>query len=576
MAGIWLSVLIGGLLILLTVVALIKVLSPSPVEVKPGTVLRIELSGTLVDRASEPTLLDLIDEEYNTYISLSDIVNSIQKAKTDSRIEGIVLDCAQFDAGLAQCEEIMAAIKDFRSAGKWVVAYSDMYSQGGYFIAASADEIIVNPVGMIDIHGLSATTFYLKDLLDKVGVEAQVVKVGTYKSAVEPFLLNGMSEANREQIDHFLGRIWGNMSATIAESRKISADSINLWADSYCFSQPADFYTTHKIVDRTAYRRQIDDMVKQRTGVSEAQYVEFKDYLTAMKAEENTGGKASKRIAVLYALGDITEDAADGIASDKIVPEILKLAEDSEIDGLVMRVNSGGGSAFASEQIWEALEQFKRSGKPFYVSMGDMAASGGYYISCGADRIYASPLTLTGSIGIFGVIPNVEPLLSDKLGVNVVTVETNSGSFPTLFSPMTPGQRDAMQAYVDRGYQLFVDRCATSRGKTFDQIAEVAQGRVWDGQSALEFGLVDELGGLRSAIDGMAKKLGVNYSDLEIVQYPEINEEWWAAFANLENQQMYSALSGIIDPQSALYAKMVSRLRNMYPLQCRMNYLKIK
>lgn len=574
LAAIWLSVLLGGLLIVLTILALAKQFADPEIEVSDHSVLRIDLTGEIVDRATEVSFMDLINEEYVGTLSLSDIVNSIRAAKTDSRIDGILIDCGGLSAGLAQCEEIIDAIKDFKKSGKWVVAYGDNYSQADYFIATSAGEIYANPVGMVDIHGLSATTFYFKSLLEKVGVECQVVKVGTYKSAVEPFLLDGMSEPNREQIDHFLGRIWDDMADSIAVARHTHVDSINAWANSFSFAQTPESYMQRKIIDHTAYRRQIDSLVMARTKTEEPQYVDFQDYCTTIADDETK--EPQKTIAVLYAVGDITEDADDGIASDRLVPQILDLAKDDDIDGLVLRVNSGGGSAFASEQIWEALQQFKTSGKPFYVSMGDYAASGGYYISCGADKIYASPLTLTGSIGIFGIIPNVEPLMKDKLGVNAVTVETNTGNFPGLLHQMTPEQRDAMQSYVDRGYDLFVSRCAQSRGMTVEQIGAIAQGRVWDGLSALENGLVDDLGGLRRTLEDMAAKLGVTYADVRIVEYPEVNQNWWAQIAGMQSQQIYSALAGAIDPQSALFARIAARVRSMYPLQCRMNYLQIK
>lgn len=574
LAAIWLSVLLGGLLIVLTIVAFVKQFSETDIEVKDHSVLRIDLSGEIVDRATDVDFMDIINEEYEGKISLAEIVNSIRAAKTDGRIDGILIDCGGVSAGLAQCEEIIDAIKDFKKSGKWVVAYGDNYSQADYFIATSASEIYVNPIGMVDIHGLSATTFYFKNLLEKVGVECQVVKVGTYKSAVEPFLLDGMSEPNREQIDHFLGRIWDDMADSIAIARHTHVDSINAWANSFSFAQAPESYRTRKIVDNTAYRRQIDSLVMSRTSTEEPQYVDFQDYCNAIAADENADSK--KTIAVLYAVGDITEDADDGIASATIVPRILDLAKDDTVDGLVLRVNSGGGSAFASEQIWEALQQFKASGKPFYVSMGDYAASGGYYISCGADKIFASPLTLTGSIGIFGIIPNVEPLMKDKLGINAVTVETNTGDFPGLLHQMTPAQREAMQSYVDRGYELFVSRCAQSRGMSVEQIGAIAQGRVWDGLSALENGLVDELGGLRRTIEDMAEKLGVDYSDVRIVEYPEINRQWWAELAGVESRQIYSALAGALDPQSAIFARVANRVRTMYPLQCRMNYMHIR
>lgn len=577
MAGIWLSVLLFGLLIITTVIVLADKISPSEKDIEKNSVLRIDLSGYVDDRTTKPDLMDLIQDNIGDQLSLSDIVNSIRYASTDDRIDGILLECNGAGIGLAQCEEIITALKDFKESGKWVWAYSDNYSQSDYFIAVAADSVFLNPVGMIDIHGLSAQTFFFKDLMDKIGVEAQVVKVGTYKSAVEPFLLNGMSDANRQQVSHFTGRIWDNIAESIASARNVSIDSVNSWADSFAFSLPAEKYMKEKIVDALKYRREIDELIIAKTSVDEPKYVDFQDYRTAWASNPISIKKAEKKVAVLYALGDITESDDDGIASDRIVPQILDIADDEDIDGLVLRVNSGGGSAFASEQIWEALQQFKKkTGKPFYVSMGDMAASGGYYISCCADRIFASPLTLTGSIGIFGIIPNIQPLLKEKLGVNVETVATNRGNFPTITAPMGAEQRQAMQSFVDRGYELFVSRCAEGRGMTVDQIKEIAEGRVWDGLSALENGLVDDLGGLRKALDDMAAELGTDFNSLDIVEYPETELQWWEPLMAMDGKTAAGILRGNDDLTAPMIKHLLRKVSNLYPLQCRTNYIYLK
>lgn len=577
MAGIWLSVLLFGLLIIMTVIVLADKISPSEKDIEKNSVLRIDLSGYVEDRATAPGIMDLIQDNIGDQLSLSDIVNSIRYASTDDRIDGILLECNGASIGLAQCEEIITAIKDFRKSGKWVWAYSDNYSQSDYFIAVAADSVFLNPVGMIDIHGISAQTIFFKNLMDKIGVEAQVVKVGTYKSAVEPFLLNGMSDANRQQVSHFAGRIWDNIAENIAAARNVSIDSVNSWADSFAFSLPAEKYLKEKIVDALKYRREVDELIIAKTSVEEPKYIDFQDYRTAWAANPMSIKKTEKKVAVLYALGDITESDDDGIASDRIVPQILDIADDEDIDGLVLRVNSGGGSAFASEQIWEALQQFKKkTGKPFYVSMGDMAASGGYYISCGADRIFASPLTLTGSIGIFGIIPNIQPLMKDKLGVNVETVETNRGNFPTITAPMGAEQRQAMQSFVDRGYELFVSRCAEGRGMTVDQIKEIAEGRVWDGLSALENGLIDDLGGLRKALDDMAAELGTDFNSLDIVEYPENELQWWEPLMAMDGKTAVGILGNNADLTTPMMKHLLHKVSNMYPIQCRTNYIYLK
>lgn len=577
MAGIWLSVILFGLLVVITIVGLMANSGETVRVVGKNTVLRLDLSGSIVDHATTPSLEEMISSGGKMPMVLSDIIDAIDAASDDSNIDGILLECSGgFSAGLAQSEEIIAALKRFRTSGKWVWAYGDNYSQGEYFVSTASDSIFVNPVGMIDVHGLSATMFFLKDLLDKVGVEAQVIRVGTYKSAVEPFLLSDISEANREQTMAFLGSMWSVMKDSIASARKVVADSVDSWANNFEFARDTKSYVADRLADRLLYHRQLTEILAAKTGKEKPDMIDFADYV-AGRSRDSDMKPNEPTIAVLFAQGDITESGEGGIASERLVPEILELAEDKSIDGLILRVNSGGGSAFASEQIWEALEQFKKqTGKPFYVSMGNVAASGGYYISCGADKIFASPLTLTGSIGIFGVIPNVEPLLKDKLGVNTVTLATNTGSMPTFLNPMDESQRGAMQDYVNRGYDLFLKRVADSRKVSVDSIAAVAQGRVWSGETASTIGLVDNLGGLYDCIVAMAKTLGSTASDVNIRRYPKVTRQWWEMLLSMENPQLYTVFTQGLDPQSKLCEELMKRVATIYPLQCRSPFIYVR
>lgn len=574
-AGIWISAFIGvALLLLIMGVAVASGTSQKPISVSDDSVLQIDLSGTIVDRATSANLMDQIYGQAETTISLSDIVDAIQAAKDDSRIDGVLLKCGNLSVGTAQAQAIIAALQDFKESGKWVYSYADTYTQGAYYIASVSDSLFLNPIGMIDIHGLSSTTIYFKDLLSKIGVEAQVVKVGTYKSAVEPYILSGMSDANREQQQYFLGNIWGFMKESIAKNRKVSPDSVNSWAESYVFAKNADYYKAKGIIDATKYEHQLFDDIATVTGKSEKpDMITVADYIAVAESPLKKANKNALNIAVLYAQGEITESADDGITSERLVPEILKLAKNENIDGLILRVNSGGGSAYASEQIWEALEQFKAiSGKPFYVSMSDMAASGGYYISCGAKKIYAEPTTLTGSIGIFGIIPNIQPLLKDKLGVNTYTVSTGHGAMPSIMEPMTQSQRNAMQAYVNNGYELFVKRCAEGRGKSIDEIKAVAEGRVWDGQSALKHGLVDKLGGLDVALSDMAAELGEEI--YYVTEYPAVKTKWWEMLISMD-QELNAAVNASEFATASYYINALKNVKNISPLQCRADYIKL-
>lgn len=568
-AGIFVSgFLISIGLFILTVLAIVSSATHSEYSVKDKSILYLDLSREIVE---QPASLDIMAKLTNDGPSadvLYNIIDAIDAAADDDRIKGIFIDANGSSAGTAQRKAIIDALRRFKKSGKWIYSYGDVYSQGDYYIAASAsDSLYINPLASVDIHGLGGRMMFFKNLLDKIGVEMQVIKVGTYKSAVEPFILTEPSAASIEQQQLYLGNLWKDIRASIAKGRKVSADSVNAWANSFSFTFDATQLIRKRIADASAYRHEFIDKLKELTDIDKdddlrlvtpAQYVTSKPH----KSHKTT-------IAVLYASGDITESGKDGIASDRLVPEILELAENDDIDGLILRVNSGGGSAFASEQIWEALGEFKEmTGKPFYVSMSDYAASGGYYISCGADKIYAEPVTITGSIGIFGLIPNIRGLVTDKLGVTTYPISTNpAGAQPDIFAPMTESQRAGMQSYVDRGYELFVKRVAGGRKKTVDQIKAIAEGRVWDGREALRIGLVDKLGGLDTALADMAKELGVESWSVE--RYPKTEDDVLTALLMMSDRMEQSALERKLGDVAEIY-RTIESIRQYQGVQARM------
>lgn len=568
-AGIFVSgFLISIGLFILTVLAIVSSATHSEYSVKDKSILYLDLSREIVEQPASLDIMAKLTKDGPSADVLYNIIDAIDAAADDDRIKGIFIDANGSSAGTAQRKAIIDALRRFKKSGKWIYSYGDYYSQGDYYIAASAsDSLYINPLASVDIHGLGGRMMFFKNLLDKIGVEMQVVKVGTYKSAVEPFILTEPSAASIEQQQLYLGNLWKDIRASIAKGRKVSADSVNAWANSFSFTFDATQIIRKRIADASAYRHEFIDKLKELTDIDKdddlrlvtpAQYITSKPH----KSHKTT-------IAVLYASGDITESGKDGIASDRLVPEILELAENDDIDGLILRVNSGGGSAFASEQIWEALGEFKEmTGKPFYVSMSDYAASGGYYISCGADKIYAEPVTITGSIGIFGLIPNIRGLVTDKLGVTTYPISTNpAGAQPDIFAPMTESQRAGMQSYVDRGYELFVKRVASGRKKTVDQIKAIAEGRVWDGREALRIGLVDKLGGLDTALADMARELGVESWSVE--RYPKTEDDVLTALLMMSDRMEQSALERKLGDVAEIY-RTIESIRQYQGVQARM------
>lgn len=571
LAGIWISMILLSIMFFIFI-GIIAASSEEKTSIKENSVLHINLKNEIVERKQVNQFVEELVGDESPNLALNTVLKSINDASFDDKIKGIYLDCNMSTAGFATRKAIFDALMKFKETGKWIVAYADNYEQGDYYLASVADSIYLNPVGAVDIHGVEATTMFFKGLLDKIGVEMQIIKVGTYKSAVEPFILTQMSEASAEQQRHYINRIWKSICTDISVARGVAEQEINNWADSMIITKAPDYYMENNIVDALAYRHEVESQMKAMLDIDEDADLNFvtpSQYSNSeIKLESN-----KPEIAVLYAVGDIVDNGDQGIVGNKMAPEILKLADDDDVKALVLRVNSGGGSAFASEQIWEALEVFKSKGKKFYVSMGDYAASGGYYISCGADKIFAEPTTLTGSIGIFGMIPCAKELMNDKLGITTGTVSSNRIGL-SFTDPMTAFQRKQMQSMIDRGYETFVSRCATGRGVTADDIKKIAEGRVWDGTAALEIGLVDELGGLDVAIIQLAKQL--NLDKFEIVEYPKNNDDIWAQIMSINTM---SIKNNIIEGElndAAVYYNAVKKIKEMAPIQCRMETVILK
>ncbi len=522
MAAIWLSVILFTILFFVMLGSLaagIFAESGAPGVVKENTVLVIDLTGDIAEREAAGSLKSeiLYDEGVNG--TLAEYIAAIDAARSDDRIKGILIKCGGATLGTASREELIEALHRFGDR-KFIIAYADSYSQGDYYVACAANELYLNPVGNLDLHGIAAQTPFFTGLLDKIGVKMQIVKVGKFKSAVEPFILKSASEPSIQQTQTYINGLWDEVTGYISERRSISTDTIKAYAADIASMYAPETLIADSLVDRLAYYREVVEILKKRAGLKaddELRTVIPADYL----ASENSNTADKKHIAVYYATGDIVDNGSEGISASEVVPDIIALADDENVAGLILRVNSGGGSAFASEQIWEAIEYFKSKNKPVYASMSDVAASGGYYISCGADRIYADATTLTGSIGIFGMIPCLEGLVTDKLGVTFTTVQTNrNADFINVMAPMPTEQANAMQRMVERGYETFVGRVAAGRGLSVDSVKVIGEGRVWYGRDALRIGLVDTLASLHSAKTDMAAALHLDAND--IIDYPEV------------------------------------------------------
>ncbi len=506
-----------------------------------NSILHITLDGDIPERdgAGDFDLMSIVSNGGDIQqpgASLATLKQAIEYAADNDKIKGIYLECNGADAAPATLYELRKALEQFKKGSKkFIYAYSKGYAQMDYYVATVADSIFVNPIGEVDLHGIAAVQSSYKGLLDKLDVKMQVLRVGTFKSAVEPYILDSISPANRMQQMHYLGSIWKDMSGAMATSRSIAPEKFQALADTLLCALPTEFLKANKIVDGTCYESEMKSRLRKTVNANEGDdipFVEPKDMAAAGEPKHN--GKSE--IAVLYAVGEI-DGKRGGIQSKDLIEQIEELQNDDDVAGMVLRVNSPGGSAYGSEQIWKALEDFKASGKPLAVSMGDYAASGGYYISSGADRIFAEPTTITGSIGIFGMIPCIEGL-ANKFGVRFSVVKTNKNAeFGTMCLPLTASQTAQMQAMINRGYELFTQRCATGRHVSQDSIKKIAEGRVWEGRTAIKIGLVDEFGGIDEAVAYVASKAKLGKSDYHVSIYPEPKTDWKQMLMQLGTNQ---------------------------------------
>ena len=571
------GIIIASVIPLILIIGLIAAAgSDKEVDVDPNSVLHVKFDYPINERTPNNPLANLgflgLDGEKS--IGLNDILSSIKKAKTDNNIKGIFLDESYMMSGQATTEEIRNALIDFKKSKKFIIAYSEIYTQGFYYLASVADKVYINPKGIIEFRGFSSEVTFLKGALDKLGIEAQIIKVGTYKSAVEPLVLTKMSDANRLQVTSYLGSMYDYFLTGISKARNINKDSLFNYANSGRIQQPEDALK-YKLVDGLKYKDEILSELKQRTSIAEKKdiaSVDLGEYVkSGTKVDTDPKDVSYKnRIAIVYASGEITGGDGDDnkIGSETISKALRKVRMDDKVKAVVLRVNSPGGSSLASDVIWREVMLTKKV-KPIIVSMGDVAASGGYYIACAADSIIAEPNTITGSIGIFAVLPNMQKLFNDKLGITFDGVKTGKyADLGDVSRPLSPEERAILQNSVNRGYDDFTKAVAKGRGKTQAYVNSIGQGRVWTGTQALKIGLVDRLGNINDAVKSAAKKAGVK--DYRIVAYPEqksflnkfgegLSAEVKAHFVKAElgeNYRYYEQIKGVTQMMRTPQARM--------------------
>ena len=558
---------------IMSVAGMVASSSGSETKVNDNSVFILNLSGSVEERAQPNPLSQLMGDDFGTY-GLDDILSSIKKAKDNEKIKGICLNAGAFSCSPASLEEIRNALVDFKESGKFIVAYGGNYLQNTYYLASVADKVAINPQGSLGWHGLATQTYFLKDLYDKIGIEMQVFRVGTYKSAVEPYIATQMSDANREQTQAFVNSIWGQMVADVAESRNIPADSLNALADRNMDLQPTETYIATGLADTLMYQDEMLAYLKQLTDTEEDDALN-KLYLDDMvNVQRNVPkDKSGNILAVYYAAGTIGSSELptdEGIDPGKVTKDLRKLREDESVKAVVLRVNSPGGSAFGSEEIWREVTLLKEK-KPVIVSMGDYAASGGYYISCAADWIVAQPTTLTGSIGIFGRVPNAGKLLNDKLGIHFDGVKTNKlADLGDITRPFNEEEKALMQNMVNKGYELFTQRCADGRKMPIDEIKKIAEGRVWTGEMAKDLKLVDELGGIDRAIAVAAERAEIE--DYTVMSYPK-QEDFISSLMSSGTDRYLSAR--MKDELGVFYEpfRHMQNLKNSDPVQARLPFM---
>lgn len=531
------SVIISFLSILM-MVGMVAALGSSDTEkIESNSILELTLNDPIEERGIENPFAGMDIRFYNNAATgLDDILASLENAATDDKIKGVSLKLSSVAASPATLSAVRDALLKFKESGKFVYAYGNNYSQGAYYLASAADKVFINPQGTIDFRGLAFQIMFYKGLIDKLDIDVQVVKCGKFKSAVEPYLLDKMSDANREQLTVLGTSIWSKMVADMAKSRNLSIDDLNAVADSMLLIKDFENAVQLGIADDFFYPTQYRNFLKEKLGVKEDETLNLVSLDTYRKSFKQDLGKGSDKIAIIYAVGEINDGKGSetSIGDVTLCQEIRRAYKDKDVKAIVLRVNSPGGSALASEIIWNELENAKAAGKKVVTSMGDYAASGGYYISCNSDAIVAEPTTLTGSIGVFGMIPSIQRCLESKLGVTLDVVKTNAHSDFLSYRPMTEEEYTALQCNVDKTYDTFLTRVSDGRGLSKAQVDSIGQGRVWSGSDALQLGLVDQLGNLKDAIAVAAKLSGTD--KYQIVYYP-VKKEWFETLFNKDKEE---------------------------------------
>lgn len=572
----------GLIMTILGVICIIGMIasSNSKPTLKDNAVMVLKLQGQIEDRSEDNWLGELTGEQFNN-LGMNKILSSIRKAKDEEKVKGIYLETGILESDYATLQEIRNALADFKKSGKWIIAYGDALSQGGYYLASVANKVYVNPEGNVDWHGIASQPQYIKDVAAKFGVHFTVVKVGKYKSYTETYTEDKMSDANREQVSRYIGGLWQQMLADVSKSRNISKDSLNRYADGLMVFDDTQLLKSRKMVDGFCYYDEIRDVVKRQLGLKADETINQVDYNDVDMAIDDSN-LMGEEIAVYYCQGSIVRmetpsiyGSEQQIVSTKVIKDLQELADNSQVKAVVLRINSGGGDAYASEQIWRAVKELNKK-KPVVVSMGGMAASGAYYMSMGAQYIMAQPTTLTGSIGIFGALPDFSDLMTKKLGFKYDEVKTNRNSAYAsagMSRPWSAEEITTMQNYVNRGYNLFRKRVAEGRKMSTEQVEKIAQGRVWLGTDAKNIKLIDGFGGLSDAIDKAAEL--AHLSSYQAVEYPTM-AGWMEQLMDMAggnkgtylDEQLRLALGDLYQPFI-----MIRNMKEKEPIQAALPYV---
>ena len=567
----------GLLLGVFSIIIIFSILAASgdskEVQLDKPYVLRLKLNGEIQDRVEDmPFDLSEITGQDVNILGLNDILANIKKAKTDENIKGIYIEIGMISAGFATREEIRNALLDFKESGKFITTYSEIYTQGSYYLASVADYICMYPEGGMELRGLNSTIPFFTNALKKMGIEPQVIRHGKFKSAVEPFMLTEMSDENREQIETYMGSIWEHFLKNVASDRKLTRDRLNEMAENLEIQTTEDAVRLG-LVDSLFYRDQFQNHLAnlmEQENYDDINFVSLKKY-NKVKNENARDKFKKEKVAVIYAQGEIQsgEGSETVIGSERISKAIRKARKDEKVKAIVLRVNSPGGSALASDVIWREMKLANEE-KPVVVSMGDVAASGGYYIACASDKIYASPNTITGSIGVFGIMPNIEELMTDKIGITFDNVKTNKfADLGSVNRPLTQEEYDIIQKGVVDVYNTFTSKVAEGRDMSQENVDDIGQGRVWSGTNAMDINLIDEYGGLEAAVAGAAEL--AELEDYRIYELPEQKDPFQELLEQLEEDMQTSWIKYQLGDQYKYY-KTIQDIKHLKGVQARMPY----